>query len=66
VNADLRTGSKAQIWRSADRFRFSPTNGHRQTSPTGPFRARNGLVLRSSYLLYSITSSERASRVIGM
>jgi len=36
----FRFGSKASIWRSADRFRSTPINGHRQTGPTGPLRVK--------------------------
>jgi len=41
------SGSKASLWLRADDFRSSPMNRHNQTGPTGPFRARSGLMLRS-------------------
>ncbi len=38
---DVSVGSIASFWPSAGNFRSTPVNGHRQTGPTGPFRANN-------------------------
>jgi len=41
-NGDVAYGSKTVLMAPKHDFRFARNNGHRQTGPTGPFRARSG------------------------
>ena len=47
-------------------FRFAPESGHRAMRSACPFRATTGLMHRSNYQYYSITSSAWTSRSGGM
>ena len=66
VGVFTQPGSKAALTASKPGFRFAPISGHPPTNSAGPFRATTGLMHRSSWRRYSITSSARASNDCGI
>ena len=56
----VRLGSNSEAESHSRRVRSTPMNGHRQTGPTGPFRARS-----RHRLAYPITSSASAGVRLG-
>jgi hypothetical protein len=38
-------------------------NGHRQTGPTGPFRATSGLIDNANKTVFQLTIQKRARRI---
>jgi hypothetical protein len=61
----LRIGSNSEVAAIPSYFCFAPMNGHRETQRPSPFGANRRLMRRSKQLVYSITSSARASSVGG-
>ena len=55
-------GPKPVLTASKRHFRSTPNNGHHQTGPAGPFRAKNGLMRHT----YSMTSSAVTSKDDGI
>jgi hypothetical protein len=41
-STDVAFGSNSEVESHSRRIRSNPMNGHRQTGPTGPFRAKPG------------------------
>ena len=41
-SVEVRLGSNSEVESRSRRVRFTPMAGHRQTGPTGPFRAITG------------------------
>ena len=58
---DVRFGSKADMCSAQADVRFTPESGHVQCNSACPLCANSGLMRRSIWRSYSITSSARAS-----
>ena len=59
---NVRFGSKADIGKRLDNVRFTPKSGHCSAQLPCPLCATNGLMHRSKWHSYSITSSARCRR----
>jgi hypothetical protein len=46
------TGPNSEVESHSRRVRSAPMNGHRQTGPTGPFRAIQGLVIEGPQVFF--------------